>query len=202
MVVRPCCCYCSVTRSCPTLCGSMDRSTPGFPGPHNLWEFAQVHVHCTDDAVQPSRPLTPSSPSALDLSQYQGLFQWVIYSHQMTNILELQLQHQSFQWIFGVDFYGSAGKESAGNAGDLGSISGLGRTTPSLPPPEKEKATHSTVLAWRIPWLYSPWGHKESDMTERLSHTQSTSIMLSSFTPAVPWMYSTINMKYQDATCS
>ena len=50
--------------------------------------------------------------------------------------------------------------------------------------------------------LYSPWGHKESDMTERLSHTQSTSIMLSSFTPAVPSMYSTINMKYQDATCS
>ena len=100
MVVRPCCRYCSVTRSCPTLCGSMDRSTPGFPDPHNLWEFAQVHVHCTDDAVQPSRPLTPSSPSALTLSQHQGLFQLVICSHQMTKIPELQLQHQSFQWIF------------------------------------------------------------------------------------------------------
>ena len=39
-------------------------------------------------------------------------------------------------------------------------------------PPEKEMATHSSILAWIIPWtkqpgrLYSPWGHKESDMTE------------------------------------
>ena len=34
---------------------------------------------------------------------------------------------------------------------------------------EKRKATHSRILAWRIPWLYSPWGRKESDTTERLS---------------------------------
>ena len=32
-------------------------------------------------------------------------------------------------------------------------------------PLEKGKATHSSILAWRIPWR-SPWGHKESDMTE------------------------------------
>ena len=68
---------------------------------HHLPEFAQVHVHCISDAVQPSHPLTPSSPSALNLSQHQGLFQWVVCSHQMTRILELQ--HQSFQWIFRVD---------------------------------------------------------------------------------------------------
>ena len=42
-------------------------------------------------------------------------------------------------------------------------------------PLEKEMATHSSILAWRIPWikepgrLYSPWGHKELDTTERLS---------------------------------
>ena len=36
-------------------------------------------------------------------------------------------------------------------------------------PLEKGKATHSSILAWRIPWTYSPWGHKESDMSERLS---------------------------------
>ena len=53
--------------------------------------------------MQPSHPLTPSSPSALNLSQHQGLFQWVVCSHQMTKILELQLQHQSFQGIFRVD---------------------------------------------------------------------------------------------------
>ena len=36
-------------------------------------------------------------------------------------------------------------------------------------PLEKEKATHSSILAWRIPWAIRPWGHKESDTTERLS---------------------------------
>ena len=46
----------------------------------------------------------PSSFSALNLSQHQGLFQWVSCSHQMTKILEFQLQHQSFQRVFRVDF--------------------------------------------------------------------------------------------------
>ena len=39
-------------------------------------------------------------------------------------------------------------------------------------PLEKEMATHSSILAWKIPWRilvgYSPWGRKESDTTERL----------------------------------
>ena len=44
-------------------------------------------------------------------------------------------------------------------------------------PLEKEMAIHSSILAWKIPWteepgrLYSPWGHKESDTTEQLTHT-------------------------------
>ena len=44
-----------------------------------------------------------SSP-AFNLSQHQGLFQWVGCSHQLTKVLELQLQHQSFQWVFRIDF--------------------------------------------------------------------------------------------------
>jgi len=52
----------------------VDCSTPGLPVPHQLPEFAQVHVHCVGDAVQPSHPLTPSSPSAFKLPQHQGLF--------------------------------------------------------------------------------------------------------------------------------
>ena len=74
---------CSVTQSCPTLCDPMDCSTPGLPVLHHLLEFAQVHVHCINDAVQPSDPLTPSSLSALSLFQHQGLFQWIICLHQM-----------------------------------------------------------------------------------------------------------------------
>ena len=75
----------------------MDCNMPGLSIPYYLPEFAQVHVHCIGDAIQPSHPLMPSSPSALNLSQYQGLFQWVICSHQMIKILVLQIQHQSFQ---------------------------------------------------------------------------------------------------------
>ena len=87
---------CSVTQ-CLTVCDSMDCSMPGFPLLHYLPEFAQIHVHSVDDAIQPSHPLSPPSPHALNLSQHQGLFQWVDSSHQVAKVLELQLQHQSFQ---------------------------------------------------------------------------------------------------------
>ena len=49
--------------------------TPGFPVIHYLPESTQTHVHCVDDAIQPSHPLSPPSPPALNLSQQQGLFQ-------------------------------------------------------------------------------------------------------------------------------
>ena len=67
---------CSVTQLCLTLCDPMDCSTPGLPVPHHLPKFAQVHVHCIGDAIQPSHPLMSSS-YALNLSQHQSLFQWV-----------------------------------------------------------------------------------------------------------------------------
>ena len=100
---RQCCCCCSLAKSCPTLCDPVDCSRPGFPVLHYLPEFAQTHVHWVSDAIQPSHPLSPSS-LALSLSQHQGLFQWVSFSHQVARVLELQLQHQSFQWIFRTEF--------------------------------------------------------------------------------------------------
>ena len=75
-----------------------------FPVFHYLPEFAQVHVHWVSDAIQPSHSLSPSFP-ALNVSQHQSLFQWVGTSHQVAEVLELQLKHQSFQWIFRVDFF-------------------------------------------------------------------------------------------------
>ena len=51
-------------------------------------------------SIQPSHPLSSPSPPDFDLSQYQGLFQWVSSLHQVAKVLEFQLQHQSFQWIF------------------------------------------------------------------------------------------------------
>ena len=68
-----CCCF--VAQLCLTLCNPMDCITAGLPVPHHLPGFAQVHVYSISDAVQPSHPLMLSSPSALDLSQYQGLVQ-------------------------------------------------------------------------------------------------------------------------------
>ena len=67
--------FSSVTHYCPTLCGPMDFSTPGFPVHHQLLELAQTHVHRVDDAIQPSHPLSSPSPPAFNLSQHQGLFQ-------------------------------------------------------------------------------------------------------------------------------
>ena len=68
-----------------------------------LSEFAQMHVHWVYDAIQSCHPLLPPS-TALNLSQYQGLLQWVGSLHQMAKVLELQFQHQFFQWIFKVYF--------------------------------------------------------------------------------------------------
>ena len=51
------------------------------------------------DAIQTFHPLSSPSP-AFNLSQHQGLFQWVSSSHQVAKVLEFQLQHQSFQWTF------------------------------------------------------------------------------------------------------
>ena len=64
--------FSSVARLCLTLCDSMDYSMPGFPVPHHLPEFFQIHVHQISDVIQPSRPLPPSSPFAFNLSQHQS----------------------------------------------------------------------------------------------------------------------------------
>ena len=85
-----------------TLCDPMDCSTLGFPVLHHLPEFAQTYVHWVCDAIQPSHPLSSPSP-ALNMSQHESLFQWVSSSRQVAKVLELQLQHQSFQWIFRAD---------------------------------------------------------------------------------------------------
>ena len=86
------------------LCDPMDCSMPGFPVLHHLPKLAQTHVHWVDDVIPPSHPLSPPS-LALNLSQHQVLFQWVGSSDQVAKVLELQLQHQSFQWIFRVYFF-------------------------------------------------------------------------------------------------
>ena len=86
--------------------------TPGLPVHQarlpvhrQLPEFTQTQVHWVGDAIQPSHPLSSPSPPDFYLFQHQGLFKWVSSLHQVAKVLEFQLQHQSFQWIFRTDLF-------------------------------------------------------------------------------------------------
>ena len=98
--------FTSVAQPCPALCDPMDCRMPGLPVHHQLPEFTQTHVvsysnslswWCIPTILSSVIPFSFPSP---DLSQHQGLCQWVSSSHQVAKVLEFQLQHQSFQWIF------------------------------------------------------------------------------------------------------
>jgi len=91
--VSSCCCF-SVVSDSATPRPQHTRLPCPSPSPgvcSNSYPFV-------DDAIQPSHPLSPPSP-ALNLTQHWGLFQWVSSFHQVAKVLELHLQHQSFQWM-------------------------------------------------------------------------------------------------------
>ena len=76
----------SVAQLCPTLCGPMNRNTPGLPVHHQLPEFTQTHVHRVGDAIQSPHPLSSPSPPPFHLSQHRVLsnelalhFRWPKY---------------------------------------------------------------------------------------------------------------------------
>ena len=93
-------CCCSVTKSCLTL-RSQGLQRAGSP----ILTISRSLLKSTvSDAISSSHPLLPPSPFAFNLSLYQDLFQWVGSLYQVAKVLELQLQRQSFQWIFRVDF--------------------------------------------------------------------------------------------------
>ena len=101
--------FSSVAQSCPTLWDPMSHSTPDLPVHHQLPESTRTYIHWVSDAIQPSHPLSSPSPPALNLSQHQGLSQWVSSLHQVAKVLEFQ--HQSFQWTPRTDLlqYGLVG---------------------------------------------------------------------------------------------
>ena len=96
------------------LCDPMNCRMPGFPVLHYLPEFAQTHVHWVDYGMQPSHPLSPSSPFAFNHSKHQGLFQRVGSLHQVAKVLELQLQHQTYQCWFPLGLTGLISMQSKG----------------------------------------------------------------------------------------
>ena len=90
--------FTSLTQSCLTLCNPMDCSTPDFPVHHQIPEPTQTHVHEVSDAIQSSHPLSSPSPPAFNLSKHLGLFQGVSSSHQVAELLELQVQFR-IDWL-------------------------------------------------------------------------------------------------------
>ena len=96
----------------------MNCSTPGLPLHHQPPESTQTHVHRVSDAIQPSHPLSSTSPPALNLSHHLGLFKWVSSLHQVAKVLEFQLQHQSFH--LRESFPRQVDKKSVGPQGERG----------------------------------------------------------------------------------
>ena len=96
-------CCCSLTKLCLTLCDPMECSMPGHPVHHQLLEFAQTHVQ----SVMPSNHLILCHSLFFLPSVFPGIRIFSKESgslHELAKVLEFQLQHQSFQWLFRRDF--------------------------------------------------------------------------------------------------
>ena len=143
----------SVAQSCPALCNPMNHSTPGLPVHQQLPEFTRTHVHRVGDAIQPSHPLFSPSPPTFNLSQHQGLFQWVSSSHQVAKVLEFQLQHQSFQWIFRTDLLQN---------GLVGSPCSPRDSQESSPTPHFKSINSSALSLLHSPTLTSIHDHRKN----------------------------------------
>ena len=106
-------CCCPVAQSFLTLCDPMDCNTPGFPVLHCLLEFAQIHVRWVSSAIQPSHPLSLTSPFAFKLSQHQDLFlmSWlfppgdqIIWVSVSASVLPMNIQGWFPLWLTGLIF--------------------------------------------------------------------------------------------------
>ena len=118
------------------------------PGPY--WNSCPSSQWCHPTFSSPS-------PPTFNLSHYQGLFKWVSSSHQVAKVLELQLQHQSFQWISTTDFLQNG-------LVCLLAVQGTCKTTPHF------KSINSSVLSF----LYSPTLTPIHDTEKTIALTRRT----------------------------
>ena len=96
--------FSSVAQLCPTLREPIDCSTPtslSITNSQSLLRLMSIESVMPSNHLILCRPLLPFP--AFSLSQNQGLFKWIT-SNQLAKVVEFQLQHQSFQWIFRTDF--------------------------------------------------------------------------------------------------
>ena len=108
------CCF-SFAKSCSTPCPHGLQHT-WLSCPSLLPKFAQILVHRVDDGIQSSQHLLPTS-LALNLSQHQGLFQWVGFSYQVAKVSELHFQeafNEYSEWIsFRINWLGLLASQGA-----------------------------------------------------------------------------------------
>ena len=140
---------------------------PGLPVHHQLTEFTQTHIHSVSDAMQASHPLSSPSPPTFNLSQHQK----TLFKKKRTNQICCDSLRRFLRFLFGLTpgLWGSS------------HVAQLVKNPPAMQetwvrflgwedPLEKEMATHSNILAWRIPWTVAcqaplSMGSQESDMT-------------------------------------
>ena len=189
----------------------MDCSPPGFSVHHQLLELTQIHVHRVGDAIQPSHPLSSSSPP-LNLSPNQSLFQWVSFSYQVAkywafsfsisptneylglisfrivwfDLLAVQetlkslLQHHSLKALI---LWCSAFFMAQLSHPCTSLVAQMVKHLPTMQDTwvqslgqedllGKEMATHSSTLAWKIPWT-EELGRLQSTGSHRVGHDWS-----------------------------
>ena len=146
--------YYSAAQSCPALYNPMDCSMPGFPVFHHLLEFAQTHTHCVSDVIQPSHPLSSSSPPAFNLSQYK------IFSNESSlhirwpnywSLIVSPFDEYSGLIFFGIDWF------------DLLAVQG---TLKSSPPPQFEGINSSALSLFYCPaltFIHDHWKNHSLD---------------------------------------
>ena len=96
--------FSSAAQLCPTLCDPHGLQHTRLPCPSPSPRACSNSCLLSQWCHPTISSIVVPSPPAFNLSQHQGLFKWVSSSHQVARILEFQLQHQSFQWIFRTGF--------------------------------------------------------------------------------------------------
>ena len=182
-----------VTQSCLTLCDPMDCSTPGFPVHHQFLELAQTQVRVSD-VIQPSHPLSSPSPPAFNFMSYMHfIFKLFLLSERFFKFYTPQFSKASILWSSAFFTSNSHLYSGEGNGNPLryyclenpmdggawkAAVHGVAESRTRLndftltfhvPALEKEMATHSSVLAWRIPGMGEP-GRLPSMGSHRVGH--------------------------------
>ena len=150
--------------------------------------------------VKQFKSLPTPSPFAFNLFQHQSLFQWVSSFHKVTKRLSLQLQHQSLKYFQGSNphllwlLYLQSGSLP---------LEKPGKPNISLnqeDPPEDGMATHSSILAWGMPWTEEP-GVLQPIGWQRVWHDWSDLACMHAYTHTHTYTYTLISSMF-DPRCS